>query len=253
MKMRMVYLVLVSSLFFAGCNAHLYSPPSRFAATDGPVVLDQGETALSGQYATGGEVFGGEFHGAGVHGRHGLTDELEISGSAQYLLMSGSRPTDPGEPSPEATNFPESETWPLTMGRVGVTWAPEASKGHFALTGGIGGGHSDAGGFVSPDIGFSLGYHNPYVVPFAAFSGFVSQPIGATENDISDNGAPAEWAKPELTYGIQATLGLRGEISAADQQAIALMAGISMTQLVDQSDEDSSVYAGAIIEAGYHF
>jgi hypothetical protein len=252
-KTRNLLWVLLMGSFFTGCNAHLTSPPSRLASTDGPTVLGDGETALSGQYANGGEVFGGQFHGAGVRGRHGLNKEVEISGSAQFLLMAGSRPTASGEPSPDATDFPESETWPLYMGRLGVTWSPEELGGHFALGSGIGGGYSDAGGFLSPDFGFSVGYQNPYLVPFAALSGFVSQPIGAIENDISDNGAPADWAKPELTYGFQATLGLRGEISLADQQALELMAGMSMTQLFDQSDEDRSVYSGAVVEAGYRF
>ena len=249
--------LVLSSFMTMGCTAHVYSPPSRLAVTDGPSNVEEGQVEIRGQYNVAGEVFGVGLQGAGASVRYGMTPEVEIVGTAHYASLSGNRQTykgtyiNPLDGPP--TVYSEDESWSLYTGRVGAKWSPEAWGGHFAVSSGLGGGYSDAGGLVSTDLGFTVGYSNRYVVPFVGLHGYVSVPIGGIAHDISKNGAPAEMQTPRFTYGAQMVLGVQMDFEVAAGQSIVLMGGASCTYLSDTSDEAPSAVMGLVFDAGYRF
>jgi hypothetical protein len=60
--------------------------------------------------------------------------------------------------------------------RVGGGFSPRTNRQWIRFTGGVGGGISAAGGFLSPDAGLNLAWDNRYVVPFLNYSAWVSFP-----------------------------------------------------------------------------
>ncbi len=157
---------------FAGCGAHAYSPPARIATVETARTLEEGET--SHQLAGGlfSEVLGAEGGLVSVRVRHGVSDALELGGDVTLIHITSE---GAGDPHPN-----------IYEGRAALRWGPEWAGDYVALTAGLGGGASAAGGFVSPDIGLNIAYENRYVVPFLTGSLLVSVPVGAKAVDLSD-------------------------------------------------------------------
>ncbi len=245
--------LVLSSVMTMGCTPHLFSPPSRLAITEGPANLEEGKTEVRGHFNVAGEVFGVEVEGVGASVRHGMTSEIEVVGSINYASLSGQREMHDGKGYSASDGPPtyqnDEDSWSLFTARAGGKWAPEKLGGHLSLSSGLGGGYSDAGGFVSTDLGLSVGYNNRYVVPFLAMSGYVSVPIGAIAHDISDDGAPADMQKSQLTYGGQGLLGLQ---ITPDESFLLLLAG-ACTVLFDPSDQSRKLILGFVFDVGYRF
>ena len=250
---RKLLWIALSVAVATGCTAHVYAPPSRMAALDGPSLVGEGKTEVSGQFGLGVQVLGSGYHAGGVQVRHGISEQVEVTGNASYFAVSGRRDGDlsPNAAEPDATYHPEEETWFLYAGRVGMKWSPPEVGGHVAIFSGIGGGYSDAGGFVSTDLGVSVGYNNAYVVPFAAVGGFISVPVGSKAIDISDNGKASVMQTAQFTYGGQGLVGLRGEIAVQEGQHVSWMLGATTTLLMDSEQRDG--FWGGVVEVGYGF
>lgn len=231
-------LIVVMSGFLSGCTAHLFSPPARAFNADGPAALGEGKTEIQGQFASGGIVFGSDFYTGNLHLRHGLSDELDITVDSGAVVIETELETG------------DTEHWPIYSARVGAQWSPKGGAGHIALTGGLGGGYSAGGGFVSPDAGFSVGYNNPYLVPYFSATGFLSLPIAPQAIDVTAGG-PADMQTPEFSFGVEGTVGVRGKIPINQSQHLVIMAGVSMTILKDSVETDR--FIGGFGSLGYQF
>ncbi len=155
----------------AGCGAHVYSPPARVATVETARTLEESETSHKLAGGLFSELFGAEGGIVSVQARHGVTDALELGGDAT-LIHIASRGVADQHPN-------------IYSGRAALRWGPEWAGDNVALTAGLGGGVSAAGGFVSPDIGLNIAYENRYIVPFVTGSLLVSVPVGATAVDLS--------------------------------------------------------------------
>jgi hypothetical protein len=232
----------------SGCNAHVFSPPARAFNADGPAVLGEGKTEIQGQFALGGKVFGGGYYTGKLHVRHGLSDELDITVDTGAVVVETERTN---RNFSVAGDESKTEQWPIYAARVGVQWSPKGGAGHIGLTGGLGGGYSDGGGFASPDVGFSIGYNNPYVVPYFSMTGFLSIPIAPQGIDVSRLDEPADIQEPEFSFGVEGTVGIRGKIAVNESQQLVIMAGASMTILKDFVETDA--FMSYVLSLGYRF
>lgn len=212
-------LILAATLLAQACTPYVLSPPARAIPLESAATVGEDHTAVQAEGGVSGEVFGsGIAHGT-VRVRHGLTPDLEISAEANALIF---------------TNlFATEEHRGIYSARVGVK---HSFSPHFALTGGLGGGGSAAGGFFSPDVGFIAGYENPYAVPFVSGRLLLSQPFATrtvTIDDGDDNMDDDVTAAPDLTYGFAVGTGVRIPLGPRGEPTFALSTGVGLTFLSD--------------------
>ena len=130
-------------------------------------------------------------------------------------------------------------------GRIGVK---ERLFPWMSVTGGAGAGGSAAGGFVAPDVGAIIAYENPYIVPFLALRGTLSQPIGASLVDTSStSNSRGEYVfTPHLTWIGGGIAGIRVPLGSNEAKGTlrgALLGGIGFTHLADENDAVSVISA----------
>lgn len=217
---------LFAALMLSACTPHAFSPPGRTLPLETAAAIGAGNTGI--QLEGGGSV---ELLGPGVvHGtarvRHGVGEntDLNVEGNFAYFVD--------GDDQIETHRG-------IYSGRFGLK---HAFGEHFALTGGVAGGGSAGGGFVSPDVGFIVSYENPYVVPFASGRLVLSQPLGARAVEFVDDGV-AFMQAPQFSYGYALATGVRvpvGPIAQAARPAILL--GFGWTHIFDGDEE--SVFMG---------
>lgn len=207
----------------SGCAYHAYSPPARTLPLESPQVLPSGAQGVSGQAYLAGAAFGPSLLGGALRYRRGVAQDLEGSAEASFFHV-----TDRDD---------DVHTWPqVYAARAGLKYQPVSA---LALSFGLGGGGSAAGGFISPDLGAVVGYENPYVVPFLSGRAFTSQPLGARSIYLgSDDGTP-RYSKPQTTYGLGAGIGLRIRFSQDTALSNALLVGAGLTDLFDQGHRES--------------
>ncbi len=224
--------LLIVSLLALGqaCTPHVFSPPGRTIALEAPATVGDGETAIQVSGGASGEVFGEAVVHGGARVRHGLTDELELTvdGTAIYFT---------NRDSPFETSAHQG----IYGARLGVK---RAYTRHFALTAGMAGGGSAAGGFLSPDVGFVLGYDNPYFVPFFGGRVFLSQPLNTHEIVIVDNGMDT-FHTAQTSYGFAIETGGRVPFGPREDRAGAITGGMGLTLLGD-GDERRGFFGFAL-------
>jgi hypothetical protein len=99
----------------------------------------------------------------------------------------------------------------------------------------VGGGGSAAGGFFSPDIGAIVAYENPYLVPFLAVRGSISQPIAAQPVNTTGVGDTMTYVSiPELTWIYRGTVGLRIPLWPHERVSGSIIGGVGITMLNDR-------------------
>lgn len=217
-------------LLATGCSHNVYSPPARLVALQGPEALGEGRTAVAGELLIMDQVFGAPVRGGAVRARHGVSPDLELVGEAAMVRFDDSEGVetdqDPG----------------IYSARVGTKWSPEGLGHHLALTAGLGGGGHTAGGFIAPDLGFVVGYQNPYLVPFYGMEGGVSVPLAASAVDTSrnDEEVGAHVDTPITTFSVRSTLGMRIPLVFGWDGPGALVLGAQHIYLVDTDGEDDS-------------
>jgi hypothetical protein len=192
------------SLFVAGCAVRVFSPPTGSYPIESAAPLKDGAQSVSGEAFGGGAIFGPEVFSFRSNYRRGVSERLELSASPSMIWIAGGRPGDshPG----------------IYALRVGA----KLRLFHFvSLTGGLGGGASAAGGFVSPDVGLVTAWENRFVVPFASVRGIFSQPLNARrvhftlDDDAADGGEDTDVEpdthrlKPRSTFGTQLAVGVK--------------------------------------------
>lgn len=215
----------IGSLGSTGCERHLYSPPAQYAPLDAPRVLAPGETAVRGQASQTDSVLDGSVVGGTIGVRRGVAPSVEIAGEATGARVRGG---DDIAREPSRT---------IVSGRVSTK--VEVVGHHVSLLGGLGGGHHAAGSFVSPDVGITAGYDNPYLVPFVQARVGVSQPLGARGVDLSrtDEAPGTVVSKPQTSTFYGATVGARLPIEPAGARVKGgVLAGLSFTEIRDKDE-----------------
>lgn len=224
-------LARISILFLvfavSGCSTFLYSPPARVSPLESPALLAKGDSSAELQASVHGAVFGPGLSKLGIQYSEGVSDELEIGGEANLMILSdASQPED---------NVAQDHHPNIYSARLSAKWSPEALQDYVAVTAGIGGGASAAGGFLSPDLGLVVGWKNPYLTPFVSAALYASQPVNPVELDMRKNGEESPvLRKPQFTYGYSGTAGAILHLNEID-----LTPGISI-DFLDNSSERSA-------------
>jgi hypothetical protein len=233
--------VLVTSCAL-GCTPHVYSPPARITPLETARPTPTSDVALQVSGGHHSEMWGIEASSFAIRTSHGLSDDLDVNVSSNLTHIIGEGAANP-HPN-------------IYTARAGVRYAPAWLADFVAFTGGVGGGYSAGGGALSGDIGINVAWQNDYLVPFAASSFFLSQPIRARAVDVtlSDDPVGTDIQIPDTTWGSSTTLGVfipihYGSLDHARPGGLYL--AMAITSLSD--GEDGSVLIGFTpgIEIGF--
>lgn len=148
-----------------GCVETLPVPPSRIAVHDTPATVGAGNAEVAGGVGVAGSVFNGTGLSGGASVTRGLRDDLDLRGD----VLVGGLVVDSGYLHDRITAF--------GLARLGLERS--LVPGVVSVIGGVGGGATRAGGFVSADAGLLLGYENRYVSPFAGAVLHAGTPLSA--------------------------------------------------------------------------
>lgn len=217
-------LLATALLILTGCNAHVFSPPANIAPMESTHVSDAGTTRLAGYVSNPKIEFGPRGTTLSARARHGLGHNLELGLDAHFVDFD----TD--------SALHDDLNAKIGIARLAGKWSPLGN--YFALTAGIGAGTHTAGQFIAPDLGIILAIENPYLIPFANISGFLSQPLNEKPVDLTHrNQNPGESIQtPALTWGATWSLGLKLPLTHATGMPIAPYLGVTGTRLWDEKD-----------------
>lgn len=213
----------------SACSYHLYAPPSRAAPLETPRALPVGQNAIAVEGAAVAGVFDPTIVAGALRYRRGLAKRVDgvADVTGMHVL---DRPRD-------------VKAWPGAYAlRVGVK---HEAADVLALTFGLGGGGSAAGGFIGPDLGLILGYENRYFVPFFSLRGFFSQPLGARTVDLGLDGGNRRVSRPDTTLGSSVALGFRIPLLHEEELVHSVAVGVTATGLCDT--DQCGFYAGLAV------
>lgn len=241
MKIQNIIAIAIAAVVAPACQAHVFSPPARVNTLESSATLEEAQQAVALAVGTTG-TFGYEaFEVAGTY-KKALSNELEVGVDGSFVAFDDSQAVADLDPY-------------LMSARVRTKWAPAQLGGYAALTAGLGGGYSfDGGGFVSPDLGAVVAFENQYVVPYAGFSGFVSQPIASKAVDISrdEEAIGTRISEPQFTWGFYANAGLKVPIALRNpEQTLNIYAGGHL--LYFQDSETNETASGLMIGPEFVF
>jgi hypothetical protein len=169
--MKYLLVILTGMLCLAAsCTIRVYTPPTRLWPDEtSPMPLAKGRNAVSatGGWAQNFSIFDDWSTGSGtLTYRRGLSDRVEGEVNISYLRV----------PTREYHLNVEPQAFSVRAAVKAST--PELSR-LISVRAGAGLGTSGAGQYAGLDLGFILGWHNPYLVPFFTGGGFVSVPFNA--------------------------------------------------------------------------
>ena len=223
----LVALVLSSS---AGCQRHIFSPPARTVPLDAPRVLAPGETAINVTGSHTDSIFDANVDGGTLGVRRGLTERVELQAEASGYHVDAD----------DQTRASISRT--AVAGRVGTKVALYGK--HVSALGGLGGGRHAAGGFFTPDLGLTVGFDNPYFVPFVLGRVGVSQPAFAKTLDLSrpDEAPGTALVKPRFSTYYGFTIGGRVPIEPNGSKLKGgLIGGLAFQEIRDSVEHKSGL------------
>jgi hypothetical protein len=158
--------------------------------------------------------------------RRGVDDETEVSADVSVLHV-------------ENDGGAQVNTYPNVFAVRGG--AKHRLTRWFSVTGGLGGGASDGGGFFGPDVGGVLAFENPYFVPFLSARAGLGVPFDARP---VDTGAKTGPELPPTTGYAGAILGARVPLGGCDPNPCgmrgSLLAGVGFTSFTYAGGEDTS-------------
>lgn len=223
-------LLLLAASATTGCQRHIFSPPARSVPLDAPRVLAPGETAVNLTGSHTDSIFDANVNGGTLGVRRGLTERVEVQAEASGYHVDAD----------EETRASISRT--AIAGRVGTKVGLLGR--HVSALAGVGGGHHAAGGFITPDVGLTVGFDNPYFVPFLLGRVGVSQPIGAKTLDLSrpsENPGTA-LSRPQTSTYYGFTLGGRVPIEPRDAKIKGgILGGLAFQEIRDQEESKSGL------------
>ena len=207
----------ILGILASACTPHVFSPPGRTIPLEGPATIDEGDTAIQVEGGMSAEVFGEPIVHGTVRLRHGVSDRLELSGEANAMFFT----------------LHEDASTDAHRGIYGARFGVKGGFGeHFSLTGGMAGGGSSGGGFLSPDVGFIGGYTNPYCIPFFATRVFFSQPLNTNTITITDN-EETFVGEPQPSFGVAIATGVRIPFGPRYARHGAVAVGYGFTLIAD--------------------
>jgi hypothetical protein len=223
-KLIITTFLVATATTLMGCNAHVYSPPARIAPMESSKPVAEGTTSGGVSGGSQGELFGPETLSATAKVRHGVTEHSEVGVDANFMVVDDSQAAADIDPT-------------IWSARVGGKWAPDPLGDYVSLIYGVGGGSSEGGQFVSPDVGVVMAYENPYVVPFVSVDGYVSEPINAQPVDVSlnEDGVGTNIQTASRTWGATFAGGLEVPIQVGGS-TISPFLGLHRTVLTDGED-----------------
>ncbi len=226
--MRLLHFVMsvAVSVVMVGCHNHVFSPPARTLPLEGVATLGRGRIGLAVEGGEHGEMMGPSVISGTVRFRAGIADQVDLSAEGHLIKIEGSSAVD---------------THPAIYAvRLGAKYQPIEVA---ALTAGSGTGVSAGGSYVSPDLGFIVGYPNPYAAPFFSARAMLSIPVQPHSVDTTPAGEEpgTNVAEPRLTGGCSTALGLRIPIPIGQKEidgiAGSLLGAVGNTWLRDDGDE----------------
>ena len=203
----------------------------------GVAPVESGRAEVGGTIYSRDETFDASGSGVNLSGRLGLAEAAETN----LTLRLGSL-------GPESRVSPQTLQWATRVGSrlsaLGLTRSLSADIGL-----GVGGHHG--GLFVSPDLGLTVGYDNPYVVPFARIDGWLSVPLASSEQDViiddTTDGEPV-WGtqSPVTTRGYMLRFGVRVPLRHEDHHPTVPSLGcvLGWGELAD-STQNTTVFEGS--------
>jgi hypothetical protein len=207
-----------------GCVHHVYSPPARMLPLESAATLPPGEKSVQGELGGVSWIDGAT---ASVRARRGFTESLDgsVEGSVLHVGRKSVAGTHPNAYSVRAGAKYLAQQW-------------------LAFVGGVGGGASSAGGFVSPDVAAIVAWENRFAVPFLSVRGSLSYPVGAREVNVTGTSDTATFVgTPGRTWIYGATAGVRVPWGSQAPGAArgSFLAGLGATHLSDSSDDQGLV------------
>lgn len=204
----------------SACTTHLFSPPARMIPLETVATLPAGRAGVAVEGGIGGGIFGPGVTMGTVRLRRGLVENLDVSVEGNLLIL------DWAHLAPSA--------------HLGVKWR---AASFLAVTMGLGGGASEASGFLSPDLGLTFAYENPYFIPFFTARIWTSSPfaVRTLTLPINDNeGAMTAQFRTAFTFGTTLTVGFRVPVATDANGFVrgALALGVSGYSIQDATDED---------------
>ncbi len=215
----------VTLVITTGCTAHVFSPPANIAPMESVAVTPSGDTRLAGFVTSQTLDFG----------PHTSTVSLRVKQGLGYNLSVGMDANLTGIDTTQAND--KDVAGQIGSARINGKWSPIGN--YFALTAGFGAGTHTGGQFIAPDLGIVLAYENPYLIPFANVSGFLSQPLNAKAVDISygDDPVGTKVQTPDTTWGATWTLGLKLPLSNVSGIPFSPYFGITGAALWDDKED----------------
>lgn len=208
----------------SACSFTSYAPPSRTMPLETAQAPTAGQTEAQLEVNAAGAVMGFDTTNGGARLRHGITDQLAITGDVGVLHVNG--------------DSPETQREAL-LGRVGVHVHP-ARAPRIALTTGFGGGTSPlAGRWLSYDVGVVASAESRHVLPFISGEVFASVPIDPPTFSYESYDGDIHTDRLSNTRGARATAGValrRSETSRA-----ALLLGLSWGVVANADGDDDQV------------
>ena len=221
----------------SGCGYYVYSPPARGLPFDSAATLPRGRTGVALEGGHAGEVFGPDVFAVGARVRRGLAEGVDGVVEASVLRVLG-----------DSDARTHRNVYALRVGTKLRPWT------HLAFTGGVGGGASAGGAFVSPDLGVVLSWENPFFVPLVGARGMFSQPLGARRVDLGsheqDDPEPnARYSDtPRSTWGGTLYGGARIPLQHADEAGPSFVFTVSWTELATREHHAGFGAVGASFE-----
>lgn len=216
-----------AGIALVGCQTTVFSPPARPMPLETAATLPPGDTGIQVEGGNHSSVFRPQLWSGTLRVRHGLSENIDLALEASAVHIDA-----------DASSNPTSRN--LHSLRGGLKY--RVMK-HFAVAGGVGGGYSAGGAFMSPDVGPIVAWENRYVVPFVSARGGLSSPIAPRTVDLSSNGDPpgTTSSRPKPTWLLALAAGLRIPLGRSEPEhgtlRGSLLAGVGVTHLADVRDK----------------
>jgi hypothetical protein len=225
-------------LLLAGCPFKVWSPPARLLPLESSSTIGEQRTSIGGEVSYHAGPWGAEVPGGTVRVQHGFGELVDGEVEAYYADVQG-------DPLVKTSGT-------IAAARAGVTW--DVWRRDLAFVGGLGGGGSAGGGFVSADAGMIAAWENCYLVPFIGAHVLLSQPIDAQEVDLAEVGESPHVDTPDTTFGFSLRAGLKvplGREQCAQHERLDLYAGADLTGLWKSTEKTGFVGGGLGVQVNF--
>ena len=243
-------LIALGTLLGSGCARHIYSPPSRMLPIEDSFGPSAGGTNLGVNASGSGTVFGPSIGAIGLHVDVGVADTLDVVGEGTWMTLEGSgdQPIDHPRQDGAAGRAGLRLTLEETDRKAGDTPGTLLA---LALTGGVGGGFTAVGTYLSPDVGLSFSVRSSTGFDFTTgVRTWTSIPIVRRTFAWTDEERSNE---PSVTWGggltLQGAVPLGFDTTRRGEPRFRAVVGIGLAFVGDGSDDAGFMQVGGALEA----